>query len=409
MARSSGAENLAITHLNKAKTFAKDIEKTGDKIGIDLVRFYSDLHSNRVHKLLKLRQKKDQLANVPAIDNFQENISQLEILKKSFESEGAKEDTESVAFLLAKFLVKSGSYKKAGAFIEPWLKVSERDQHRLGWIKFTFLKGQVAIYEAKHSVSAKFNTQAIEASKNLHPNTFQLYLLHPVIGKQAEGKNPENVFKVCLEVLDLSLKSMNKAPSLYSGFAATYAQFQGLGAKNLSLNNLAREYLLLSINLAEKNKLYGYEKESRCLLAVLEVSEKRIKEAFSQLRKAESTNSKDPFTKNIDQALIEAYRAKIYGLLGTATLSEQGYRKALAILEKSSVVNFYYPMQVRQGLGEALWLQKKNEEALVYLEKAKNDLAEAQTMFQVLDTIDSFRSLNFTDKTPEEIIHLINK
>ncbi|MBL8152262.1 MAG: tetratricopeptide repeat protein, partial [Blastocatellia bacterium] len=95
---------------------------------------------------------------------------------------------------------------------------------------------------------------------------------------------------------------------------------------------------------------------------------------------------------------------KVLGLLGDYSSCENSYKQALEIMQSQSIENLLVPIQTEQGLGEALWLQGKKQEARKHLESVKSRLSKLE-LFQKPNNL---QRINFTDKTPDQILVLIN-
>ncbi|MBL8149358.1 MAG: tetratricopeptide repeat protein [Blastocatellia bacterium] len=408
LARSSGNSNLAVTHLNNAKKLANNIAIKGDRIGVDLVQFYSNLSNNKVKKLLKLRRKKAKLTNVAAIDDFQETIDSLKELEELFIEENAQQDVEAVVCLLVKFLVKTGKYIETREIIEKYLPDAQKLSHKLVEAKLTFFKGEINLFKNEYILATKFHAESLEILKTLPPNPFKLYPLHVILSRQVGVGGSESIFLQGLDGLKMSMdRSENSA--FYGAFVSTLAQFHALNAKNLGMKNLTREYLELSIEYGKKYKSSMYARESICLLAIFEVKEGHIEEGFSLLQETKNYYSIDPLAKVIDEMLETGYRAKLFGMTKDYVKAEEYYRKALSLAEELKIVYSSQKSYIEQGLAEALWLQGKNDEAQKYLEQAIKTLEVARSQQQIIQKYDELQRVNFTDYTIDQIMFLIKR
>ncbi|MBL8150040.1 MAG: tetratricopeptide repeat protein [Blastocatellia bacterium] len=397
----SSNKKEATSYLHQATNFAEEIAHNNDRFGVDLVSFYSTIPDTVAKELLGLRQRKNLIAATAAIENFEKTIEELRELEELFQQQSATIELESIAYLLAKFLMKSDNQRQeASKIIETYLPITKASSHRLNEAKLIFLRGEIAVYDGDETVSINFHNESLEKLQTLLPTNFVLYPLYSIVGRQANTGSPETALLQGLPALSLSLGLMKKSEKLYSGLASLFAQFQGLAADNLRLEHLSEAYLHLAIKIAEESRL-GYVLEAQCLLATLEAVRGKRDTALEAMAKAYEFADPDP---TVDTHILSAYKGKVFGLLGDYEVSETEYRKAFEIIQKKGIDNLPAAIQTEQGLGEALWMQGKKREAKKHLEAVKKRLLKAGKDLKVLEKPNRLIGLNFTSKTPDQLL-----
>lgn len=401
----AGNSTQANLYINQAKVIAEEIAKSGDKVGVDLVSFYLNLSSNIPEDLLRARNKKSFISSIATLDNLDQTIKDLKEVESVFQHYSAKTELESTSYLLAKVLIKTKRQTEAKPIVENYLPICENFSHKLNLAKFVFLQGEIASYEGRIGSATFFYNKSLDMLKKLSHSNFILYPLYSTVGRHANLGNAEFALLQGHQAFTLSL-SLIKSPNknFYAGFVSLFAKFQGIAAENLALTNLSEAYLKVSLKVAEQHNLEAHAIEAQCLLAVLEASRKKKAEALESIERAYRFRSSDPGAQLKDQAVILAYSGKVLGLLGDYSSCENSYKQALEIMQSQSIENLLVPIQTEQGLGEALWLQGKKQEARKHLESVKSRLSKLE-LFQKPNNL---QRINFTDKTPDQILVLIN-
>lgn len=406
--RANGTEDLTTLYLTQAKAVAEEIAAKDDRTGLDLIEFYSSLPERSTKELLRLRERKNIAASTAAIDQFREMISELTYLESAFHKQNAEVEVESIMFLLAKFLMKNSQHAEASRIVEEYIPITERSSHKLSEAKFTFLKGEIANYKGNAAIANEFHTKSLKQLKSLSHTDFSFYPLYAVVGRQATIGDPEAALLQGSSALSRSFSLLNNS-KVYASFGSIFAQFQGTAASNLGLETLSEAYLKLALKIAKEQKLNTYAVENQCLLAVLKATQGKKNEAFDLISKTYEFNSQDLQAQMVNQSMIFGYKGKVFGLLGNYTVAEDEYRKALEAMEKSQISNLLVYAQTKQGLAEALWLQGKKPEAREELEFAKNEIIKSQQELRLIEKPSRLKRYNFTDKSPDQILLLLDR
>lgn len=401
-----GEATVAEEHLEIASVIARTmIKKSGERVGIDTVEYYSKVSFEMAKKLFKARRTTEEISKIAAIDNFQECINKLEKAKLIFIEHEAIPDVQTNVSLLAKFLSRAGRIEDANQEIEIWLKSAEEKGYLFNKAQLIYQQAQIAVYQGSEQLGVQKALESLDICNRVGVESFTLYPLFLISQIQAEFGQSQLAFTKSLEGLSTSLKYNNLA------FASQFFQCSGLASFGLNLPELAEASVKESVRVSKQGNLFVYLAVARTVLAVLLAEKGNFVEAKNLIEKArleDTAKVSDPAARRQQIFRISGYEGKVYGLAKDFSKAEQCYKQSLQLAEELGYEKILGLYQTVQGLGESLLEQGKNEEALKVLLKARDMYTKAQLNLQVKGN-NRLLDVNFSTRKIDEAIKLVQR
>ncbi|MBL8152460.1 MAG: hypothetical protein JNN15_21250, partial [Blastocatellia bacterium] len=390
--------------LETAQAVAKlMLKNTKDKVGVDQVEFYSKLSVDAAKELLEARLETEDLSKVVAIDHFQDSINKLYKVKEVFVRHRATADAQIVSFLLAKFLSKAGNLQQARLEVDSQQNLAKEKHYLFNYAQQLLWDAQLNVLERKEQEVVRKLQESIDICQKIDAEKFALNPLLLISQVYVAAGEDQIAFVGSIEGLVNSLKQNHAA------FSSQFLQNAGRAATGLDKPYLAIEYLETSVEVSEKEELWGYSSVLKANLAAVLAQHGNLKRAISLIEEAKSINlgkTTDLSSKKQQLMHINLYEGKIYGLAKLYTRSEAAYRSFIAMSEEFGYKNMLNIGQARKGLGEALLGQKRDREALEQLEMAQEELEKLQQGLHPKNK-NPFLDYSFSGKDIEELIKLI--
>lgn len=408
----SGDYALSKSHLTEAKNLSDSmLKETGDRIGVDLVDYYSKLSSqNQAKELLEARKARKRLAKTATIDNFQQCIKELENNELIFAKYSSKVDSLDNSLWLSRFLIKSYQKQKAKIEVEQALSYAAESGYKLAEAQLVYIKSELAIFDENIAESITLSNKSLKLFSGLDSDILTLYPLMSLVVYQANSADNNLLsFKYGLEGLTKSIKK-EEGNTKRAAFAARFSALQAIAAEKMSLFSVTQSYLNYGLTICTQYNLTVYPVELKCLLANLYASQGDRKRALLFLDEAKQLgeNFKDSIAKKEITLTISGYEGKVYGMLGNYNKSEASYKEAISIAKGMGTPNVLYSAELDKGLGEALYAQGKAR----YVE-AKQELISAQQKFDKAALRHETKranlvKYNFSNKSIEELLRKID-
>ncbi|MBL8152466.1 MAG: tetratricopeptide repeat protein [Blastocatellia bacterium] len=381
------------------------LQKTGDRLGVDLVSYYSDLPLSKVVVLLEARKIRSEIDKLPAIDNFSQYIPKLERAKTIFKENSADAEVAYNAAILSRFYVKGFKHEEAKREVDEFLQPSVDASYKLCQAGLIWVNSQLAHINGNILDSMSLNEKSLEVFSQIDSGNIKLAPLMVGVEYQIETTDNDSLaFTNGLEGLKKSVKREEGNKRL-AAFASRFAGFQGVTADKMKMPNLAEAYIKYAISICDQHDVPAYRVDYYTFLATLKASSEKTEEALSLLEKAKSFGSKDYMAQKEDLLATSIYKGKIHGLLGNYETSEASYREALELSKELGRNQLIYTAEIRKGLGEALQKQGKKVEAKKELIESKKMYDKARAAYQSMKA--PLTRPSFTNKSVEELLDLV--
>ncbi|MBL8151084.1 MAG: hypothetical protein JNN15_14245 [Blastocatellia bacterium] len=371
-ARRKKDRKQAESNLAEAKVVAASIFKeNSDKVGIDLVDFYSKVSLEAGKELLEARLQTEEVSKVVATDLFQDSINKLEKAKAVFVKYNAVADIQSTSAILAKFLPKAGQLADARMEIDGSINEAKEKQYTFIYTRFLYLDAELNIYERKEQEALRKCLEVLSLCKDKQLEKFSLYPLIPLSYLYLESGKNELAFEKAVEGIGISIKYRHHA------FASQFFQNAGLAATGMNSMLLAETLLQNSVDICAKENLIAYGVVAKVALANVLAYQQNISTAIKLI---EETKYKDlgmvvdiTARKQL-QLRVLGYEGKVYGLAKEFIRAENAYKNAIETSKELGYKDFITIGQWRKGLAEALIKQGRIEEGIRELNLANQEL-----------------------------------
>lgn len=388
------------SNLAEAKVVAASIFKeNSDKVGIDLVDFYSKVSLEAGKELLEARLQTEEVSKVVATDLFQDSINKLERAKAVFVKYNAVADIEQNVALFAKFAVKAGQVDNAEKEVGAWINSVKEKQHIFNEAQFLCYQAQIAIFRGEDKLAVKKATESIELCKKIGAEKFILSPLFLLSSIYCEFKEGNLALSASAEGLLRSFKYQNKA------FISQFLHFSGVASAEMGLLEVSQAFLEGSVKISDSENFLAYASLSKCFLATVLAHKGQFSKSLDLIENTriyDVGKTTDPLAKKAMLLRVNGYSGKIYGIMKNFSKAEQAYRETLYLSEELSYKNPIGQGELRKGLGEALVAQGKQEEALREFNKAEELFSKARKDLEYPSN--SIFKFSFSQKSLKELI-----
>jgi hypothetical protein len=396
----------AQSYLARAKGLAEEmLQRTGDRLGVDLVSYYINISLDKVESLLEARTIRREMDKLPAIDNFSEYIPKLERAKAIFKKNSATAEVVYNSAILSRFYVKGFKYEEAQKEVDEFLQLSTDASYKLCQAGLIWVDSHLAQTKGDILNFMSLNDKSLEIFSQVDSgNVILASLMVGVEYKIEITDNDTLAFTNGLEGLKKSLKKEEGNKRL-AAFASRFSRFQAVTADKMKMPRLAEAYLKYAILICDQYDVPGYKNDHYSLLATLKASQGKKEEALEMLEKSKLFISEDPITQKEDLLTTTTREGKIYGLLGNYAMSGASYKESLQLVKELGITQLIYTAELKKGLGEALQMQRKDVEAKKELIESKKIYDKARAAYQSMKA--PLTRPSFTNKSVEELLDLV--
>ncbi|MEW6736631.1 MAG: tetratricopeptide repeat protein [Acidobacteriota bacterium] len=360
--------------LSPAQTIAQEMcEKTGDRIGIDLVDSYSRVSKSDFPALVRARQLMQQVESNPPGSDYSHALRLLHEAQTQFSHFGITTEVNRTTVRKIYYLAKTVQYIEFDELISQMLPMVSNRSHLSHLSQLLCYQGEVYVSTNRYFEAIPILEESLNLA--LHLNSPQLSLGPAVILAAMYWNINDNA-----RAFSIATAHLGTARELNHRHAIQLLQVAGMSAFSLGYRDIARAHLAEATQRCETLGIPVYLSITKAFAGVVAAETGELSVAKNYIDSSLQTVSQitDMYEQLRIQSLVVGYQARINALSGNNFEAIRCYQRAIQIMETIRFQESLLRAQLHQGLGEVYLWTGDNNQAISQLQIAAKLSREAR-------------------------------